>query len=82
MAHRIVSSFDRVGGLADAGSGKGQRLDFRCRRCGYGIVVSKPPADGCPMCHTTSWVVTEGQTRQDTHPAVPRRRSAPAEAAR
>jgi hypothetical protein len=33
------------------------------------------------MCHTTSWVVTGSQTMQDTHPAVARRRSAPAEAA-
>ncbi len=78
--HPIVSSFDRVGGLADAVSGKGQRLDFRCRRCGYGIVVRQPPAEGCPMCHTTSWVVTGSQKMQDMHPAVARRRSAPAEA--
>jgi hypothetical protein len=76
MAHRIVSSFDRVGGLADAGRGKGQRLDLRCRRCGYGIVVSQPPADGCPMCHTTGWLVTASQAMQDTQPAVPRSRSA------
>jgi hypothetical protein len=33
------------------------------------------------MCHTTSWVVTGSQTMQDTHPAVPRKRLAPAEAA-
>jgi hypothetical protein len=38
------------------------RIDFRCRRCGYGIVVSHPPTEGCPMCHGDSWIRVGNRT--------------------
>jgi len=56
MPHRQVSSLGRGAGVP--------RLDFRCRRCGYGIVASRPPADGCPMCHAATWAVA-GRTHQE-----------------
>ena len=43
---------------------KGRR-EFRCRRCGYGIVAVGPPSDGCPMCHSARWVATGNRTMQD-----------------
>jgi rubrerythrin len=63
VAHRTIGSSDRAGGPADVPGFKGQRLDFGCRRCGYGIVASRLPADGCPMCHATTWFVTRNGDR-------------------
>lgn len=74
MAHGILNTLEQVDGLAETSNGTRQRLDFRCRRCGYGIVVTQPPADGCPMCHTTSWVATGTRTMLDAQPTLPRRR--------
>ena len=44
--------------------------EFRCARCGYGIIVSGA-LPTCPMCRTTSWdssdIRTEGaEMTQDT----------------
>jgi hypothetical protein len=56
MRHRIIP-FDRRARLASPGlRGSVLRVDFRCRRCGYGIVVTRPPSEGCPMCHGVSWI--------------------------
>ena len=42
-------------GLVAAGGGrKGERAEYRCAACGYGIVVyGRPP--GCPMCSEARW---------------------------
>jgi len=42
-------------GMVAAGGGrKGQRAEYHCAACGYGIVVyGRPP--GCPMCSEGRW---------------------------
>ena len=56
MAHRIVRPLDHGNRSLNAVRGVALRHDLRCRRCGYGVVVSEPPTDGCPMCHADSWI--------------------------
>jgi hypothetical protein len=76
MAQRIASSIERAAGGNSGGTGgKGRRHDFRCRGCGYGIVASRPPLDGCPMCHATNWALTGKETLQHADPALARRRA-------
>ena len=68
MAQGIAVSFGRAAGGKNSGLGSRERRhDFRCRGCGYGIVASRPPADGCPMCHTANWVLTGKKTMHDTY---------------
>jgi hypothetical protein len=43
------------GGMVAAGGGrKGQRAEYRCSACGYGIVVYGQ-APSCPMCGEPRW---------------------------
>ncbi len=42
-------------GMVAAGGGrKGQRAEYHCAACGYGIVVYERPP-GCPMCSEGRW---------------------------
>lgn len=41
----------------ETGRGERDRIEIRCRRCGYGGVVVELPAR-CPMCGVCAWVVT------------------------
>jgi len=49
--------------------------EFRCARCGYGIIMSGAlPA--CPMCRTTNWDSTryqEGRSGDDSRHENPQR---------
>jgi rubrerythrin len=56
MEQLIVSPFAGLGDLRGDASAKAARVEYHCRDCGYGIVVSRPPPDGCPMCRATSWI--------------------------
>ena len=43
------------GGMVAAGGGrKGERAEYRCAACGYGIVVYGQ-APSCPMCSQARW---------------------------
>jgi hypothetical protein len=33
---------------------RGERTEYRCATCGYGVIVSDPPR-ACPMCKTHTW---------------------------
>jgi rubrerythrin len=46
-------SAEAAASLRDAGA-RGQRFDYRCASCGYGIVVKHLPPS-CPMCGETRW---------------------------
>jgi len=44
---------------------RARKLEFRCRACGYGVVVSATPPATCPMCQSTAWTATEAARREE-----------------
>jgi hypothetical protein len=52
---REAEDSELEGGMVTAGSGrKGERAQYRCAVCGYGIVIYGH-APSCPMCRETRW---------------------------
>jgi hypothetical protein len=51
---KLVALVPEAGDSEVAAGRKGERAEYRCAACGYGIVVyGRPP--GCPMCSEGRW---------------------------
>jgi hypothetical protein len=51
----LLREAEVAGGVVAAGRGsKGERDEYRCAACGYGIIVYRQPPS-CPMCRERRW---------------------------